>query len=109
MDIAGDARFAEYPEDPGVSRHLAAGELPPRVEHGVVVGSVPQVGELQTEARSSQSRRPHPRVLTMTSLGASSPLIGEVLGDIRMGPAERVRAVLDEIERVVPAIVIGDS
>jgi hypothetical protein len=60
---------------------IAAGELPPLIEHGVMAGAVAEIVELQTEARRRQSIRPHLGVFAMTSLRTSSPLVGEVFGD----------------------------
>ena len=84
---------------------MLAGVRPPWLERlPMEVGSVPVVVEPQTEAGTGQSKRPDLGVLSMAPDRCGQPLASQMVGDLAVGPGERVVTVADHLERLVPPI-----
>lgn len=79
--------------------------VPPRVEGGVVGGAEELIVEPQTEAGAGESVGPDLGVLAMAADRTVVPLIGQVLRDSGVRPAEGVLTVADHGERPVPRVV----
>src|SRR6185312_4413451 len=79
------------------------------VERVVGVGTEGEVSELEAEAGAGEAVRPDLGVLAMAPFGVRPPLLGQVLGDLRVPPRERVLAVAHDVERRIPPRVAGDA
>ena len=88
---------------------VLSGVLPPGPKGRlVVVSAVAVVMKPQTEAGSGQSERPDLGVLSVAADRGSQPLLSQVSSDLRVSPRERVLAVTDHVERLVPAALGGN-
>ena len=88
---------------------MLSGILPPRPKGLlVVVSAVSVVVKPQTEASSSQSKWPDFGVLSMATDRRRKPLLAQMVGDLRVGPRERIVAISDHLERFIPTIIAVD-
>ena len=87
---------------------VIGGVLPPLIEGAVVISSVELVMQPQTEASAAQSIGPDFGVFAVHADRTVPPLVGQMGGDLRIGPSERVLSVPDHLEWLVPLLVVGD-